>query len=189
MGYTNRSGAEVDMQALLKAYGMAVGVSCTIAVSAGHLVKNGPPIVKRLGLFVPYFAVITAGSSNVAFTRMEEVLKGVPVMDEAGNNLGISKIAGYEGVKNTVMSRSCFLPIFPLVLPPVIMSAAHRIKMVQRSKPLALMVELLAITACMSMGLPAAIAISPQQMSIEARKLEPQFHHLTDAQGRSLEYL
>ena len=87
------------------------------------------------------------------------------------------------------MSRSCFLPIFPLVLPPVIMSAAHRIKMVQRSKPLALMVELLAITACMSMGLPAAIAIFPQQMSIEARKLEPQFHHLTDVQGRSLEYL
>jgi hypothetical protein len=180
---STRSGAEVDMQELMKAYGGAVGVSCTIAVGAGQLVKNGPPIFKAMGLFVPYFAVICAGSSNVAFTRMEEINKGVPVIDGAGNQLGVSKVAGYEGVKNTVLSRSCFLPIFPLVLPPLIMSAANRMQMVRTSKPIALVVELMAITACMSMGLPAAIAIFPQQMAIDVSILEPEFQGLKDKDG------
>jgi tricarboxylate carrier len=187
--YTNRSGADVDMPELMKAYGAAVGVSCSIAVAAGHLVNNGPPIFKAMGLFVPYFAVICAGSSNVAFTRMEEVNKGVPILDSAGNQLGISKVAGFEGVKNTVLSRSCFLPIFPLVLPPLIMSAAHRMKAVRTSRPIALAVELMAITACMSMGLPAAIAIFPQNMSIAVTSLEPEFQGLMDKDGNRLEHV
>jgi hypothetical protein len=67
--YTNRSGAEVDTEALAKAYGLAVGVSCTIAVAAGAAMKRAPPAVKRMGLAVPYFAVITAGTCHSLQTK------------------------------------------------------------------------------------------------------------------------
>lgn len=184
--YTNRSGAEVDTEALAKAYGLAVGVSCTIAVAAGAAMKRAPPAVKRMGLAVPYFAVITAGCSNVAFTRMEEMKQGVPVMDHNGNTLGVSQKAGIEGVKLTVLSRSCFLPIFPLVLPPLIMSAANKVSAIRSNRPVAIFVELLAITACMAVGLPAAIAIFPQEVELSTSKLEDRFQNLLDSDGNLL---
>ena len=67
--YTNRSGASVNTSQLAQAYALAVGTSCTIAVGASELVKRGPPIIKRLGVIVPYTAVVAAGAGNVAFTR------------------------------------------------------------------------------------------------------------------------
>lgn len=36
-----------------------------------------------------YMAVATAGSANVAFTRMDEIQNGVQVLDKNGNALGV----------------------------------------------------------------------------------------------------
>eukprot|EP01045_Picozoa_sp_COSAG04_P002866 COSAG04_NODE_109_length_25931_cov_38.787279_21_plen_201_part_00 len=47
--YVNRSGAEVNASQLAQAYGLAVGVSCSIAIGASQLVKKGPAIIKKLG--------------------------------------------------------------------------------------------------------------------------------------------
>ena len=74
-----RSGASVDTAQIGQAYALAVGVSCSIAVGARKLVESGPPWVKRLGIAVPYAAVVTAGATNVAFTRMPEMRDGVPI--------------------------------------------------------------------------------------------------------------
>merc|ERR1712217_820257 len=59
--YVNRSGATVDWSALLQSYALAVGASCSIAVSAGKLIK-ALPMLQVMGPFVPYLAVISAGS-------------------------------------------------------------------------------------------------------------------------------
>ena len=77
--YVNRSGATVDTAQLAQAYALAVGVSCGIAVGARKLVEAGPPAVKRLGIAVPYVAVVAAGGANVAFTRLPEMQSGVPI--------------------------------------------------------------------------------------------------------------
>lgn len=69
--YVNRSGATVDWSSLLQSYGLAVGTSCSIAVGAGKLIK-ALPALQVMGPAVPYLAVISAGSANVSFTRMEE---------------------------------------------------------------------------------------------------------------------
>ena len=58
---------------LAQAYGLAVVSSCTIAIGASRLVSKGPSFIKRLGVAVPYVAVVTAGAGNVAFTRWPEV--------------------------------------------------------------------------------------------------------------------
>ena len=65
-----------------QAYGLAVGVSCGIAVGARKLIESGPPAVKKLGIAVPYAAVVCAGGANVAFTRLPEMQTGVPIADE-----------------------------------------------------------------------------------------------------------
>ena len=72
--------------------------------------ESGPPWVKRLGIAVPYAAVVAAGASNVAFTRLPEMQHGVPVADADGNVLGVSKSAAVTSVAMTVTSRCCLLP-------------------------------------------------------------------------------
>ena len=60
---------------------------------------------------------------NVGFTRMDEIRNGIDVSDADGNVLGRSVAAGKIAVFKTVTTRSCFLPIFPLVIPPLTMKA------------------------------------------------------------------
>merc|ERR1712217_800112 len=69
--YVNRAGAQVDWSGLLTSYGLAVTASCSIALGAGKLMKAVPSL-QVMGPFVPYLAVISAGSANLSFTRMDE---------------------------------------------------------------------------------------------------------------------
>ncbi|CAK9078945.1 Sideroflexin-3 [Durusdinium trenchii] len=106
--YVNRSGATVEWDALLKSYALAVTASCSIAAGSGRLMK-AVPALQVMGPFVPYLAVISAGTANVR----------VAIADEEGKELGMSRAAGQMGVLQTVLSRSCFLPIAPMVMPIV----------------------------------------------------------------------
>jgi len=179
--YVNRSGAQVDWSALLTSYGLAVGASCSIAVGAGKLMK-AVPALEVMGPFVPYLAVISAGSANVSFTRMDEWKgKGISVCDAEGKDLGMSRKAGQTAVMQTVLSRSCFLPIAPMVLPVLAMKA---LKPFLKVRPVAIAAEIVLITGCIAGMLPVALAILPQTMEIDASKLEPEFKNLKDSKGQ-----
>ena len=121
--YVNRSGATVDTTQIAQAYGLAIGVSCSIALGAGKLVQSGPPWVKRLSLAVPYLAVVSAGSANLAFTRWPEMREGVPITDPDGVALGTSQAAAQSAVVSTVASRIVLQPIAPLLVPPLLLTA------------------------------------------------------------------
>merc|ERR1712039_397821 len=85
--YVNRSGATVEWSSLLQSYGLAVTASCSIALGASKLMEVVPSL-QVFGPFVPYLAVISAGSANVSFTRMEEWCgKGVSICDADGRDL------------------------------------------------------------------------------------------------------
>ena len=73
--------AEVEMTSIRQSYGLAVLASCTIAIGSGKLMKLYPRLT-ALGPFVPYVAVVAAGSCNVAFTRMDEMTNGVTVTSD-----------------------------------------------------------------------------------------------------------
>eukprot|EP00928_Gymnodinium_smaydae_P048289 TRINITY_DN32278_c0_g1_i1.p1 TRINITY_DN32278_c0_g1~~TRINITY_DN32278_c0_g1_i1.p1 ORF type:complete len:394 (-),score=74.78 TRINITY_DN32278_c0_g1_i1:262-1443(-) len=181
--YVNRSGATVDWGALLQSYGLAVTASCSIALGASKLMKVFPSL-QVMGPFVPYLAVISAGSANVSFTRMEEWQgKGISVCDAEGNDLGMSKTAGQLGVMQTVLSRSCFLPIAPMVMPVLAMKL---LKPFLTVKPVAIVAELVLITGCISGMLPVALSILPQKMEIDVKKLEPEFQNLKDSKGQPI---
>ncbi|CAE7523620.1 SFXN3, partial [Symbiodinium pilosum] len=184
--YVNRSGATVEWAALLQSYGLAVTASCSIALGAGRLLKAVPSL-QVMGPFVPYLAVISAGTANVSFTRLEEWNgKGVAIVDDEGKELGMSRAAGQMGVLQTVLSRSCFLPIAPMVMPIVGMKAIGAVAPVLTAGVLGVVTEIVLITGCISGMLPVALALLPQKMEIAVSKLEPEFQNLKDSKGQPI---
>jgi tricarboxylate carrier len=184
--YVNRSGATVDWSSLLQSYALAVTASCSIAVGAGKLIA-AVPALQVMGPFVPYLAVISAGSANVSFTRMEEWKgKGVSIVTEEGQDLGLSLAAGQMGVMQTVLSRSCFLPIAPMVLPIFGMKALGTVAPMLTVGAAGVVAEIIFICGCISTMLPCALAILPQKMEIPVSKLEPQYQNLKDSKGQPI---
>merc|ERR1711966_76962 len=115
------------------------------------------------------------GSANVSFTRMEEWKgKGVSVVSEEGTDLGLSLAAGQMGVMQTVLSRSCFLPIAPMVLPVFGMKAIGSVVPILTTGPLGIVTEIVLICGCISTMLPCPLSILPQKMEIPVSKLEPE---------------
>ena len=181
----NRSSAEVDMRVLGASYGLAVGAACSIALGAGVLMKRVPSMAK-VGLLVPYLATVTAGGTNVAFTRITEITDGIPVYDKDGDELGVSITAGRTAVMNTVLTRSAFLPIFPLLFPPAIMQVVKKTNLVRAGGPL-IAFEVMTITACLGIGLPLALALQPQKMILDVNNLEQIFQGLDPKTGKPRE--
>jgi len=171
---------EVDWAGLMKPYGLAVGVSCGIAMGLKKAMQVFPGLAK-LGFLVPYLAVISAGSCNVAFTRMDEWNgRGVCLFGPDGQELGMSLKAGQQAVFSTVLTRSVCLPIPVLIVPPVVMS------MLPVTGTAATITELLVIIGCISCALPCALAILPQEMEVPTSSLEPEFQGLKDKAGKPI---
>ena len=186
--YVNRAGPTVDFGPLAQSYALAVTSACSIAIGAGKLLAAVPRL-RTLGPFVPYLAVITAGSCNVGFTRMDEIRNGIDVADAEGNVLGRSIAAGQVAVFKTVTSRSMFLPIFPLVIPPLVLQGAMAAGVVAAGGTAAMLLELGTITVSMSIGLPAALALQPLQMELDVSSLEPEFQQLRSKDGAEVTHV
>lgn len=178
--YVNRSSLEVDWAGLMKPYSVAVLVSCSIALGARQAIASLPSLAK-LGLFVPYLAVISAGSCNVALTRMDEWAgRGVCIYSPEGKELGMSVKAGQQAVMKTICTRSICLPIPLLLVPPVVMSAVPLTGIARVG------VEMCVILSCLSCALPCALAILPQEMVVPAAGLEPEYQNLKDISGKPI---
>lgn len=154
-----------------------------------QLAKKVPPggLAAALRVGIPYTAVAAAGTANMLLMRRKELTEGVNVTDADGKVYGMSQAAGQKAVALTVFSRAVFFPIFPLLLPPVIMAGVRRTSFLANYPRMALPTELGVIAACLWGTLPPAIAIFPQQSSIAASSLEPQFHGLVDANGKVID--
>jgi hypothetical protein len=171
-----------------------------------RLVKRGPSFIKKLGFAVPYTAVVTAGAGNVIFTRWPEVETGVPIRDLDGNVLGSSSLAAKESIKLTVLSRNAFLPMTPMLVPPLVMGALRSAMPIvaaggavavgtevrapyssalfhggcaipaQVKRYPARVLQVVVVAACIAIGLPLAIAVFPQETQISTAKLEEGAH-------------
>lgn len=177
--YTNRSGAVMDWPALLKSYALAVSVSVSIALGAMRLVKRNPAL-RRLGLCVPFLSVITAGSCNLIFTRMEEIKNGITMNTRDGEEVGTSTIAARLAVLQSMGSRAVFLPAFPFLLPPLLIDALKRGPLRHCTKRQILLYELVIVTGFATIPLPFVLGMWPQKMSISTSSLEP---HIQEAAG------
>lgn len=186
--YVCRAGPEVEYGPLAQSYLLAVTISCSIAVGAGKLLQRYPRL-QTFGLFVPYFAVISAGTCNVAFTRMDEIRNGIFVSDADGRVVGRSVAAGQMAVIKTVTTRSWFIPLFSLCGPPLIMRAVFATGAIVAGSSAAMALEVGAVAAMLAVGLPFALALQPLQMELDVSQLEPEFQTLRHADGSPLKHV
>eukprot|EP01117_Protostelium_nocturnum_P004802 TRINITY_DN1742_c0_g1_i1.p1 TRINITY_DN1742_c0_g1~~TRINITY_DN1742_c0_g1_i1.p1 ORF type:complete len:347 (-),score=117.98 TRINITY_DN1742_c0_g1_i1:30-1070(-) len=188
VNHSNRNASnEMSNSKVMKTYTAAVAISCAVALGLKHFVNksNGFSPVARANIqrFVPYTAVAVAGIANVFMMRWNEIQEGIVVRDENGNEVGKSSIAGRNACSQVAVSR-CLSSLPCLTIPPILMSIAERTRWYKPKYAFPL--NLATITLMLFTGLPVAVSLFPQQVSINADKLESRFHNLRDSEGNRI---
>ncbi|EEB09386.1 MTC tricarboxylate transporter [Schizosaccharomyces japonicus yFS275] len=172
-----------------KSYAYAVSASCGVAIGLNKLVPRlkflSASAKTVLGRLTPFAAVASAGALNVFLMRGEELRRGIDVYDAEGNSLSKSKKAAFYAVGETALSRvfNCS-PI--MVLPPLALMAFQKQNWLRTRPGLTIPVNLALIFATSIVALPLAIGVFPARESVSPHKLEPEFHHLKDKNGKPL---
>lgn len=192
VNHANRNASnQMSNSQIMLAYGGAVAVSCSLAAGLSQLVKKAPSLSPALratlSRFVPFTAVATAGVVNVFLMRKNEMTEGIAVQDKDGNVVGKSQRAGLFALTQTSISR-CLTTAMVMAVPPIIMAGAEK-TLLKRYPKLHWPVNLGVITGMLFAALPIAIAVFPQNCSVSAKLLEPQFHNLKDAKGNPIDTL
>eukprot|EP01116_Phalansterium_solitarium_P004910 TRINITY_DN1611_c0_g2_i1.p1 TRINITY_DN1611_c0_g2~~TRINITY_DN1611_c0_g2_i1.p1 ORF type:complete len:332 (-),score=88.34 TRINITY_DN1611_c0_g2_i1:901-1896(-) len=189
LNHANRNASnDLSNSQIAKTYAAAVGVSCTVAVGLGQLARLpslSTAVRATMQRLVPFTAVATAGICNVFMMRSNELTEGIVVKDVDGNQLGKSPAAGFTALSMVSLSR--ILTACPcLILPPLIVPRLLKMPFFASRPRMHGPVNLAVITAMLLTGLPIAVAIFPQNVSVPVEKLEPEFRGLTDQSGKPI---
>lgn len=176
--YFNRSGEGVPLESMGKSYALAITSACGLAFGMGKVVQKVPAL-QRFSIWIPILSSAMASSSNLAFTRADEVTHGVDVIDEHGNKYGKSLIAGRQGVMQSALSRCAMVPIAVFLVPDMIIKTLKKYKLTPKSPRMSTALYLSVLVGCLAGVLPATLAVFPQTAEFDVKKLEPQFQHLT----------
>lgn len=66
----------------------------------GYLTKKASPFFQR---YVPFVAVAVANCINIPLMRQNELLHGIDIQDENGNNVGKSRVAAAKGISQVTI--------------------------------------------------------------------------------------
>lgn len=161
--------------------------------------------------FVALPAIITAAAINVFLMRRNELTTGIDVYYEpnAGDNapfaapastapsssagteeaaapvvVGSSQLAAKKALSEMIISRMVLpLPVF--LFPPLALAVVDPIVR-QNRRLLTMPFNVTFVMLGFGFGLPATIALFPQNGTIYAEDLEERFHHLRDQQGNAV---
>nr|XP_014350877.1 PREDICTED: sideroflexin-2 [Latimeria chalumnae] len=90
VNYTNRNAASpITPKQIGVAYVTATSTALATAVGLNLYTKKAPPLVAR---WVPFVAVAAANCVNIPMMRQQEILSGITVIDDNGNELGNSRV-------------------------------------------------------------------------------------------------
>lgn len=171
VNYTNRSGDKpISQKTLLQAYFSATAGALTVGLGLNAMVKSLPPIVGR---YVPFAAVAAANCINIPLMRQSELVNGIPILDEEGNRVGVSKNAARQAVMLTVVSRVT-MAMPGMGITPVIMNYLDKKAFMKRMPWLASPVQIGLVGLILVLATPLACAIFPQKASLSLADLEPE---------------
>jgi sideroflexin-2 len=105
VNYTNRNAnSAISTNQLGTAYCTATAAAMLTAFGCRSFwEKRGSNLIQR---YVPFVAVASANCVNIPLMRQTELMNGVDMVDENGNNAGIkSKVAAVKGISQVVFSR------------------------------------------------------------------------------------
>jgi hypothetical protein len=182
--YYNRSGDALSSEEIAKSYGLAVTSACTLAFGLGKIMNKGPAVLRSSPWFIPLLASGSAGLSNIAFMRMNEVTDGTQVTDDEGTTRGYSKVAGLDNIVKSGFSRCVLVPISVLLAPSVSMSILKSFKSFPKNKKVEMLIQIGLVYGCLAVTLPAALAVYPPKSEFDVEVLEPEFRDLKDSKGQ-----
>ncbi|KDN44573.1 tricarboxylate carrier [Tilletiaria anomala UBC 951] len=192
----NKSGPQMTTGEIAGAYAAAtsaaVGISVGLTQAIPRMRNVAPGTRAILGRLVPFVAVGSASVVNVGAMRWREMLHGTKVYSKTDSGerkeVGNSVVAGQRAVGMTAASR-IFINMPTLVLPPLLLSWAQRRRIVPTVGIAPRIAEVTLIGISLLAFLPPAIAVFPQDASIDVSKLEPRFHSLKDGDGKPVHQL
>eukprot|EP00049_Salpingoeca_infusionum_P019080 m.360091 g.360091 ORF g.360091 m.360091 type:complete len:331 (+) comp18882_c0_seq1:369-1361(+) len=190
VNYSNRNASQpVGVSDIAVGYAGAVASSVGIAVGLNQAVKRAKisePVRRVLSRFVPYPAVAAASTANMLLMRRTELKQGISVKDHEGKTHGVSTHAAKKAIFQTMMTR-LVLPAPLLIIPPVAMMMLEKTPIFKRFPRTRMPIETLVCVGAFVFGLPFAIALFPQEGTIAASEMEPQYQNLKDAQGNAID--
>jgi sideroflexin-5 len=185
----NAAGDGMDSSTLAKSYAGAVSAALFVSYGLATFVQRryNAETARRLMRYVAFPSAMVASSLNCYIVRSPEIGTGIPVYDRrSGEVVGISQVAAARGVYATTASRALLqLPVY--FLPPALLSLVHL------SPAMVLPATTFFLLVSFGIGLPAAIAVFPQECAIDVKDLEVELQQravdpATNAPYRTLYY-
>ncbi|KAL6061694.1 Sideroflexin-2 [Balamuthia mandrillaris] len=191
LNYANRNASnEMSYAQMGGSYAGALITSMGTAVGLPVLVKRMRigAVAKQLCLrLTPFVAISAANLFNISLMRNNEVLKGIELKNEDGDNIGLSKKAGVSAISQTVTSR-VFANIPGLVVPPIVMQRLESTRLFQ-SKPYLSAPVLISLVGLQYLwAYPVALGMYPQFAKVPVNQLESHFQGLTRKNGQPVLY-
>nr|CAD7447694.1 unnamed protein product [Timema bartmani] len=155
---------------LTTSYVLATGGALTTAIGLNSLVKSAPPLIGR---WVPFVAVAAANCINIPMMRLQEIQKGVPVLDSNSNVLGESTAAAKQGIALVTLSR-LGMAMPGMVLTPIVMNWLEQKKFLIRYRWAAAPIQVGLVGLCLTFATPMCCALFSQKAAIPVSSLEPE---------------
>lgn len=188
LNYGNRNASSPYTQNdILKGYTGAVVTSLTIALTLNKLfsgiTSKMPPNKKLIAsTFFNWIAVSAANVANISLMRYKELKSGIAVKDETGYEHGKSVEVAKLALAQTAVSR-VIVPFAVMAFPTAIVTMLRAKNLAPQGKIASSALEVSLCALALGLSLPAAIAMFPQQGTVNAEKLESQFQNCKDAEG------
>eukprot|EP00551_Chaetoceros_affinis_P008052 CAMPEP_0203683320 /NCGR_PEP_ID=MMETSP0090-20130426/47461_1 /ASSEMBLY_ACC=CAM_ASM_001088 /TAXON_ID=426623 /ORGANISM="Chaetoceros affinis, Strain CCMP159" /LENGTH=350 /DNA_ID=CAMNT_0050552463 /DNA_START=200 /DNA_END=1252 /DNA_ORIENTATION=+ len=192
VNYNNRNASnyipmETFAQGYLAAVSSAMGVTFGLRTVIPKVLKPARAAVVMRFTGLP--SVMTAAALNVTLMRRGELETGIVLVDDAGREYGSSKVAAEKALKEMIFSR-IVLPFSTFCFPPLVASIIESKTTLMKGRPrVSLAINASLLVLGFGFGLPAAIAIFPQNGTISVDELEPEFRELVDDNGKRIEML
>ena len=164
--------------------GYAAAVSSAIVVSVGMRKATAPLAAsatgKKLLLINTVVSAVAGGTAsfcNTAFMRKAEVDKGILVFSDIKleNEAGVSKLAAYNAVTETAMSRTA-MSLVSVSVPAVLILSFGAVGIRPTGSSTKFLFEVFCIGTALRIGLPFSVSIFPPLSTKKGDQLEAEFH-------------
>uniref|UniRef100_A0A1B6CGB4 Sidoreflexin n=1 Tax=Clastoptera arizonana TaxID=38151 RepID=A0A1B6CGB4_9HEMI len=175
VNYTNRNAkSPLTEKQMAVAYISASSAACFTAMGLKtFLSKRTGPMMQR---YVPFAAVAAANCVNIPLMRQTELIDGIDVCDENGNNVGQSRLAAVKGISQVVLCRIIMCAPGMNVL-PIIMKKLEENQKFRAATWFHAPFQTIMVGGFLLFMVPFACALFPQQCALNTSwiaQFEPQ---------------
>lgn len=175
----------LDARRMLQAYGASTGVAAALSLISIALTARVPSM-RTLSMIVPHSAVAGAGALSTVMNAEVELREGVPVVDAAGTERGVSRIAARATIERAVLLHSVLVPGCALLAPVLAMRMFVVPRLMSKSPELLWPSAAALVFGGVGVLTPVVAACVPSMVRLDTAALEPELSALRDKDGGPL---